>query len=132
MEGFVGYGCNRCENDARGIDWDLSVIKLPEVVSFVPSFSPQTRTASRWNRYISLAQVSPIIAPTATVTLAVGASLVITSSYINSGTSSDVAIGTVDVTGGVATIEGVAAGTTTVVLRDANEKTTATIVVTVA
>jgi hypothetical protein len=132
MERFVGCGCGRCENDARGIDWDLSIIKLPEVVSFVPSFSPQIRTASSYNRYISVARVDAISPPTVTVSLAVGATLVITSTYINSGTSTDVATATVDVTGGTATITGVAAGTTTVVLRDANEKTTATIVVTVA
>lgn len=124
------YAKSFCSN-ISGIENYLLNYKLPQAVTFTPSYASQTKYVQGKNRYIQSAQVAPILPATITASLAASAVITFNSPYIIKGTSSNTAYATVSVADNVATITGVAAGTATIVLTD-GKNTVATLTITVA
>lgn len=106
--------------------------KLPERVVAPSIYYTRFVTPSAKNRYLSEVVVRAIEPSTGTVTLAVGATATYTIPEASSVTTSDSAIATATITSGVVTVTGVAAGTSTVVIKDQFDNTISTITVTVA
>jgi uncharacterized protein YjdB len=92
--------------------------KLPESITGEPAYYDEYFRATGRNRYISEFTIKAIPTNNITASLAVGATMTITNPSMVTGTSEDTAIATVTITNGVATITGVAAGTTTVTIKD--------------
>jgi uncharacterized protein YjdB len=106
--------------------------KTPESITADPAYYDEYFRPTGQNRYISEFTVKAIPVNTLTADLAVGGTLVITNPVINAATSADDAIATATVVSGVATITGVAAGTTTITITDKSNDNMYVITVTVA
>jgi uncharacterized protein YjdB len=106
--------------------------KLPESQTADPAYYDEYFRPSGQNRYIAEFTVKAIPVNTLTTDLAVGGTMTITNTVITNATSADEAIATVTVTDGVATITGVAAGTTTITIKDRSNDNVYIITVTVA
>ena len=106
--------------------------KLPESIVADPAYADEYFRPNAQNRYISEFTVRAIPVNTLTADLAVGGAMTITNPLITSATTADAAIATATVVSGVATITGVAAGTTTITLKDRANDNMYVITVTVA
>jgi hypothetical protein len=106
--------------------------KLPESIVADPAYADEYFRPNAQNRYISEFTVRAIPVNTLTADLAVGGAMTITNPLITTATTADAAIATVTVVSGVATITGVAAGTTTITLKDRANDNMYVITVTVA
>jgi hypothetical protein len=106
--------------------------KLPQSVVADPSYADQYFRPDGQNRYIGEFTVRAIPPTSWTVGLAVGGVMTVTNPLAFSVVSSDEAVATVTVLNGVVTITGVAAGTTTITVKDNANDVIYNIVVTVA
>jgi uncharacterized protein YjdB len=106
--------------------------KLPESQTVEPAYFDEYFRANGQNRYISEFTVKAIPVNNLTADIAVGGTITITNPVIVSVTSSDEAVATASVVNGVVTITGVAAGTTTVTVKDRANDNMYVITVTVA
>jgi len=130
---YAEYMCDRDGDISRMPTYQWLVFgKLPESQTLYPAYTEVYSTANGRNKYISDVTIEPIPVTNTSVSLAVGATIAVSNPAIHDAISSDVAIATVSVVGTTATITGVAAGTTTVTIRDAAEDTMQIITVTVA
>jgi hypothetical protein len=106
--------------------------KLPESQTAVPAYYDEYFRASGQNRYISEFTVKAIPTNNLTADLAVGGVMTITNPSMVAAITTDPAIATVTLTGGVAAITGVAAGTATITIKDNSNDNMYVIIVTVA
>jgi uncharacterized protein YjdB len=106
--------------------------KLPESQTVEPAYFDEYFRANGQNRYISEFTVKAIPVNNLTADIAVGGTITITNPVIVNVTSSDEAVATASVVNGVVTITGVAAGTTTVTVKDRANDDMYIIAVTVA
>jgi hypothetical protein len=106
--------------------------KLPESITADPAYYDEYFRPNGQNRYISEFVVKAIPVNTLTADIAVGGTVTVTNPVITTATSGDDAVATVTVVNGVATVTGVAAGTTTITIKDRSNDSMYVITVTVA
>lgn len=106
--------------------------KLPETTTVVPSRVDQSITPSAKNRYLEEVIVKGISAVTQTVTLAVGATLLISTIGVGSVSSSSTSIATGEVSDNIITITGVSAGSAIITVKDTSNDLMYTVNVTVS
>lgn len=122
---------NRVISENQVFTW-LVYGKISESPLVVPSYSQINVEPSSNRRYLTDVTVDGILPTSYTVSLAASATMTITNPSIGTATSSNTAYATAAVADGVLTITGVAAGTATITMKDTNNNTMGTIVVTVA
>jgi hypothetical protein len=106
--------------------------KTPEAITADPAYYDEFFRPSSQNKYISEFTIKAIPTNNLTADLAVGGVMTVTNPNSVAAVTTDPAIATATITGGVTTITGVAAGTATITIKDNANDNMYVIVVTVA